>query len=253
MFGLLLGGSPFTRKDGTAFVGRIGEKDSSRTIPLAIGEWAPYTGKNLPEYGTAARIVSAAFRAVDLVPVYTFLPWNRCEYLVKKGEYFASFPYLLIPEREEDFWFSAPLFISSVKILRYTPNLRTNPFVYDGDPASLKAFRVGTTEGTNAVIFPLKAAGVVVEPSRTLDLAIKKLAAGRLDLVIEEEATIRDAVRRLFPGKEALFEFLPEPFLAQREYRLMVSKRYPRAQAILERFNEGLRRIKEQRSHDLGH
>lgn len=249
---LLFGGSPFARHDGTSFVGKIGEKDSSRTIPLAIGEWAPYTGKNLSEYGAASQIVSAAFQAVDLVPVYTFLPWNRCEYLVKKGEFFASFPYLLIPERERDFLFSDPLFVSSIGILRYTPNLRVSSFVYDGNPASLKAFRVGTTEGTNAVIFPLKAAGVVVEPSRTLDLAIKKLAAGRLDLVIEEEATLKDAVHRLFPGKETFFEFLPQPFLAEREYRLMVSKRYPQAQTILERFNEGLRRINGQSSQGLG-
>ena len=248
MFGLLLGGSPFIKQEIPALAGKIGEKNGSRIIPLVIGEWAPYTGKELPEYGTASQIVSAAFRAADLVPMYTFLPWNRCEYLVKKGEYFASFPYLAIPEREEAFWFSEPLFVSSIKILRYIQNLRTNSLVYDGNPASLKTFRVGTTEGTNAVIFPLKAAGVVVEPSRTLDLAIKKLAAGRLDLVIEEEATIMDAVRHLFSGQETLFEFLPQPFLAQREYRLMVSKGYPGAQAILERFNEGLRRIKGQRS-----
>ncbi|MCX7655881.1 MAG: transporter substrate-binding domain-containing protein [Treponemataceae bacterium] len=213
-------------------------------LPLAIGEWSPYTGETLLDHGYASRVVSMAFRASGLVPVYHFFPWNRCEYLVKKGEFFATFPYLKIPEREKDFLFSDPLFVSSVRILRYGPNQRTASFVYDGRPISLRPFRVGTTEGTNAVIYPLKAAGVAVEASRTLDMAVKKLAAGRLDFVVEEEETLRDSLRRLFPHDISSFDFLTTPFLAQQEYRLMVSKRYPGADNFLDRFNEGLRKIK---------
>lgn len=78
------------------------------TLKFAIGEWNPHTGPNLPEYGVVTAVVRKACLEAGLSPTFYFFPWPRAEYLVQKGEFFATFPYLRIPEREDFFIFRTP-------------------------------------------------------------------------------------------------------------------------------------------------
>lgn len=211
------------------------------TVAFAIGEWSPHTGPNLPEYGFVTAIVRKACLEAGLTPTFNFFPWPRAEYFVQKGEFFATFPYLRIPEREDFFYFSDPLFISKLVIVRNKYAKRTAGFTYSGKIEELKPYRTGTTAGTKAVVVPLRSRGVLVEESASLDLALKKLVKGRLDFVIDEYKVIMDASENLFQDQENPIEIIAEPFAENLEYRLMVSKAYPNAQVLLNRFNEGLR------------
>lgn len=79
------------------FIGKASE------IPFATGEWAPFTGKKLPEYGMITEIVSAACSAANLTPQYHFYPWKRAELNVVEGNVFATFPYRKTSKREKLF------------------------------------------------------------------------------------------------------------------------------------------------------
>ncbi len=213
---------------------------AEEVLSFAIGEWAPFTGKELPSFGLISSVVQEACAKAGITPRFDFFPWPRAEYLVKTGRYFATFPYLHIPEREQSFYFSEPLFRSQLIIITMKDNKQTEHFEYGGEPESLKPFRIGTTAGSYAVIYPLKRAGVVIEESNTIDLAIQKLYSGRLDFIIDEYRVAKDAIQRLYAAKEDRFVFLNRPFADQLEYRLLVSKNYPDALEILERLNKAL-------------
>lgn len=213
---------------------------AEEVLSFAIGEWEPFTGKEHSSFGLISSVVQEACAKAGITPRFDFFPWPRAEYLVKIGRYFATFPYLHIPEREQSFYFSEPLFRSQLIIITMKNNKKTEHFEYRGEPESLKSFRIGTTAGSYAVIYPLQRAGVVIEESNTIDLAIRKLYSGRLDFVIDEYRVANNAIQRLYGSKAEEFVFLKRPFADQLEYRLLVSKNYPDAPKILERLNKAL-------------
>lgn len=225
------------------FMIALGLAAQERSVVFAVGEWSPFTSAALPGKGVAAEIVSAACAAAGLRAIIEFYPWNRAEAEVREGRAFATFPYLRIPERESNYFFSAPIFASELAILAHEFNPRTANFEYPGDPASLRGFSVGTTSGTAAVTTPLAAAGVRVEETTELDQSIKKLELGRIDFVIDERTAIDDALTRLFPASSGRFRYSARNFAGKRDYLLLVSKKHPGAPELLERFDSGLRTI----------
>lgn len=216
----------------------------ARELVFAVGEWAPYTSAALPGQGAASEIVSAACAAAGLRAVIEFVPWNRAEAEVLKGRAFATFPYLRMPERDLIYFFSEPLFSSEIAILAHGFSQRTRSFLYDGDPASFRGFVVGTTAGSKAVSAPLEAAGVRVEETAELFLSIRKLAAGRIDFVVDERNAIVHSLRTLVPGESARFRFIERNFSGRMDYRLLVSKEYPDTLELLERFDQGIETIR---------
>jgi polar amino acid transport system substrate-binding protein len=55
------------------------EPSSYKSIKLATGEWAPYTGQNLPEYGKTSAIVTHVLRNMGYQPEFQFMPWSNAE------------------------------------------------------------------------------------------------------------------------------------------------------------------------------
>jgi polar amino acid transport system substrate-binding protein len=74
--------------------------------PLTIlsGQWAPYVGEALPSYGFISQIVTAAFETIEQPISYKWLTWPRREALIKRGRYFASFPYAKTDIRQQNFY-----------------------------------------------------------------------------------------------------------------------------------------------------
>lgn len=219
----------------------IGSVAMAQSIPMSIGEWAPFTGEKLVGSGMAAEIVTAAGKAGSLAPKYSFVPWKRAEADVQGGTSFATFPYQKTAEREGAYLFSDTLFTSGFTIASVTGNAKTKGFAY-GKPADLKGYSVGITAGTDAVKNQLAAAGVTVEESQTPEQLVKKLAAGRIDFAIDDRVVLFLACKA---ETGTAFTFLEKPFGTDSEFRLMVSKKYPDAAGILAKFNAGLAAIKK--------
>jgi polar amino acid transport system substrate-binding protein len=213
-------------------------------LVFAIGEWAPYTGESLPEYGYAAKVVKAACGAAGIRARFEFYPWNRAELRAAEGNAFATFPFVALPERESRFFFSDVLIRSPISILRSAGNESAKAFRYGGDPIAFAGSVVGTTFGSKAVTEPLRRVGVPVEETASVDQSLVKLEKGRIDFVVDERIVLIDAIRRLYPRGADAFVFLERNFLEHREYRVLVSRRHPDARTLLERFNAGLAKIR---------
>ncbi len=219
---------------------------AEEVVPFAVGEWSPYVGASLQDQGSAARAVRNICARAGITPRFDFYPWPRTEIRVQEGRAFATFPFQRIPSREGRFLFSDPLFDSPASILRSRDDPRTASFAYGGRLEEFRPFIVGTTAGTDAIIKVLRRAGVAVEDTSTIDQSLRKLALHRIQFVVEERAVLRDAIRRLYPNQEDRFVFLDRDFLEPRAYLLLVSKKYPGSEALLERFNAALRELRQE-------
>lgn len=76
---------------------------------FTIWEYPPGTSKDLPDYGFFTKIVTEAFRAVDIEVEYVFYPWIRGYGKIVRGELHGSVGYLKTSERDEEVLFSDPI------------------------------------------------------------------------------------------------------------------------------------------------
>lgn len=215
-------------------------------VKFAIGEWEPYTGQQMESQGMVTEIVTAACIAAGLKVEYAFFPWRRAESNVEAGSHFATFPYRITKDRSLKYDFSDTLIRSSNGILFHKGNPRTSHFVY-ANLEDLKDFRIGIIAGADAIRLPLQQIGADVEEVQNVDQNIKKLASARLDCVIDDRPVLFQALRKTY-GSEVDklngFRFSERGFGETTTYCLLVSRKYPNAKALLQKFNAGLKQIK---------
>ncbi len=214
-------------------------------ITFATGEWAPYTGEKIADYGMAAEIVTAACKAVGLHAEYEFFPWKRAERGVSLGTHLGTFPYRELPEREGQFLFSKTLFSSSFAIVMHKKNVNSNMFKYSSID-DFKSYTVGIVTGTDAVRLPLVRMGVRVEEVPGAAQNLRKLAAGRIDFYIDDKAVIHQALKQSFSAEQiAEFAFSENDFGVKNDFKIMISLKYPNSRETLAKIDEGLNRIAE--------
>jgi polar amino acid transport system substrate-binding protein len=209
------------------------------TVVLATGEYSPYVSEALSGGGATSVLVQEIFQGAGLKVDLRFFPWKRVESTLQAGQAFAGFPYSKTEERLAAFGFSEPLYRVRNGIVYCPGNPRTpGPIDYTG-PKSLAGALVGVIAGSFAEP-RLTAAGVMFEESNTVEMGLRKLRAGRIDYYIDDQATLEDTLRRLFPEDSDAFQILPQAFDEEKPNYLMVSRSYPGSEELLRRFNQSL-------------
>jgi polar amino acid transport system substrate-binding protein len=216
-------------------------------VHFATGEWTPYTSDKMPGFGPVAEVVTAACAASGLTASYEFVPWKRAEQEVVDGNVFAAFPYFIIPARTarpDIYAYSDSLFSSVYCVLYYKKNPRTPRPAKFERAEDLRGYTVGVLAGSPIVTTVLDKAGIKYEETTDVEASVAKLVLGRVDFVIEERAVVWEVVKTAFPGQLGDFAFLDRTFTPRQTTHLLVSRKFPRSDALLAKFNEGLRKIK---------
>jgi len=78
-------------------------------LPLATGEWKPFTSAEMEGYGFFTKIITTAFKEAGIDIQYDFYPWKRCEAYIQTGKSFAAFPYSITVKRKTFAYFSDPV------------------------------------------------------------------------------------------------------------------------------------------------
>jgi len=214
-------------------------------LTFAIGEWPPYTGEKIPNFGMVTEIVTAACKAVGLKAEYEFFPWKRAEKNVSIGTYLGTFPYKETKEREGRYLFSETLFSSSFGILMTRKKKTSGGFKYS-KVDDFKNHTVGIVTGTDAIRLPLEKIGVLIEEVPGVEQNLQKLKYGRIDFYIDDKAVISQALNQGYTAEQvAEFAFSENDFGGKNDFKIMISLKYPNSKELTERINEGLRKIKE--------
>lgn len=210
-------------------------------IPLATGEWEPYTGEKLPNFGFIPELVSAVYKEMGITPKYEFVPWKRAEDMIRKGEVFASFPYIKTDERSKEFDFSDEVAVSTF-VLFYHKDFLKEKVVWEKFE-DLAKYSIGGTLGY-WYADPFKQANLNVELVPKEDQNFQKMMKGKIQLIASEELVGLGYIKTLFPNDTAKFDIVSKP-LKQDSLRLMVSRKYANAPDLLAKFNTSLKSIKD--------
>ncbi|WLQ13632.1 transporter substrate-binding domain-containing protein [Hahella aquimaris] len=212
-------------------------------ITLANGEWAPYLSENLKHHGFMSRIVKDAFAEEGIEVDYVFLPWKRGYEDAKEGKFEGTLIWGYNDERAKDFYFSDTVATLGTSLF-YN---KDNPIDWSA-PEDLAKYKVGGIIGYAYGIEELENQGAVkIDRIGNEEGNYKKLAAGRLDIVLEDtEVGIESITRFGFADK-----LIPHPkTLEPRKYSVLISKKTPNAQHLLDAFNRGLKKVIEDGRYD---
>ncbi|EMQ2876637.1 transporter substrate-binding domain-containing protein [Vibrio navarrensis] len=208
----------------------------ANTVRLANGEWAPYQSKSLKHGGYISHLVTEAFAAEGYNVEFVYLPWKRGFEQTQDGELDGSFLWSRNEERAQHFFYS-----DKVLTLKTSLFQRKGAQIMWSKPEDLAKYAIGGVIGYAYGVEDLEKQGVVkISRISDADANYKKLAGGRLDIVLEDSNVGQTTVMRL--GLTDQIEMNDKP-IVERDYFLIVPKKSPRAQEILDAFNRGLAKV----------
>ncbi len=212
-------------------------------LPLATGEWPPYTSKKIEGYGFCTEIITAIVHEMGMKPKYYFYPWKRAEYAIREGRVFGAFPYAVTEERKKEFNYSNLIMENHMVFFYNKKYLKQKPVWLT--LKDLKPYRIGGGIGYSYVS-KLTKAGLKVQYVTLGEQNVEKLYLNRIDLTVFDLIVGWNLIRQLYPHEVEVFGTLDKPFETGNSH-LMISKKYPNSEQLHIRFNRALKRIKEKR------
>jgi polar amino acid transport system substrate-binding protein len=205
----------------------------ARHLSMVATEFPPYTATNVAEQGLVSAIARAAFRAAGYNTSLVIEPWARALAEVKHGTFDVLLAVWHQPEREQYMAFSEPLWTNQIGFF----GLRNKP-INVSNLKALTPYTVGVVRDyANPAEF--EAAGLKKDPSVDDLTNIRKLAAGRLDLVLVDKTLGQFLLRNEARDLAAKLEWR-DPAVASVPLYITISKKSPNYQRSLADFNRGL-------------
>lgn len=212
-----------------AGVAQAGEK-----VVLATLDWEPYVGQNMKNQGYVVEVVTEAFKRGGFDVEIQFHQWSRVVGLAKTGKVDGYFPEYLSEAIKKYATFSAPMPGGPLGFFKAKNN--DIPFNTLED---LKGKKIGVVKGyVNTKEFD-SASFLTKDPAKDDLTNLKKLIAGRLDLVVSDKYVGTYLLQKNLADKADSIEFMAKS-LANPELFLCISNKVDGSDAKLEAYNKGL-------------
>lgn len=217
---------------------------SETTIRITNGEWEPYLSKYSYKYGLASHIVSEAFKLEEITVKWGFYPWKRSYENAKYGQNWdASAVWWPTEEAKKDFFISVPV----VKTSHVFFHLKSYKFDWK-TIEDLKGIQIGFTLGYDYgrnFMRAIKENKINVQTVVTDEQNFKKIFLNRIDIFPNDQIVGYSQLKNIFSEDEVkLFTHHPKEF-GLNTLNLIISKKSKNGKMFLEKFNLGMKKLKE--------
>ena len=207
------------------------------TLRVGLDQWPPFSGKNLPDLGLSADIISTVFKEAGYRTEISILPWSRVENYLKSGDLDVMGNLYHVEDIAKWADNSAPYFQSKIKFVALRErHIRWNTLT------DLAPYEIGVGFGYSFGEPFDHASGLKKRSIPLTANGLQMLLLGRLDLVIDSEEVILYHLQHELAGDAQRFEIL-EPALVVQPISIGVSKNNPRAKQIIGNFNTAFAKL----------
>lgn len=218
--------------------------EDTATIRIGSGEWAPFMGRQLDQGGPANHVVEELFKALGVRTEFIFQPWPNNYHMAKENKVDVISCSWKTAERETFLLYGEPLLSGRVVFVKR----KGDPWTFKG-MASLNGKKVATLPAYGYGDQFMQASNFSREETTDLASALQKLAAGQVDLAIDDELVVHHYLSRVTPGLAGKLEIDTRPVLKFPCY-LVVSKSAPNARDLLDKISGQLRKMKADGSYN---
>ncbi len=209
-------------------------------VVLVSNEYIPYVNTSSKERGFFPDVILAAFAEVDIEAEIQFKPWRRCAMMVEDGSAVGTSPELGTEKRQKYAWFSDPIWQSRHVFFYLKGRMGDYDFTTFED---LKGRLIAGTAG-NYYEDVFRDAGLTMDYAPSEVSGVRKVREMRTEFFVEDELVGWALISRLFPKEKHMFGSTPTPWDSNPQ-SMMVSKKYPGAERLMEQFHVGLKAIRE--------
>lgn len=210
---------------------------NAEKIRLSTLNWEPYIGEKLKDHGFVAELVKKAYASKGYEVELTYLPWARVVAMAKNGNFDGYLPEYYSESLKTDFLISNPYPGGPLVFFKRKDTKITFKSLSDLKPYSIGVVRgyLNTIEFDNASFLKKD----VVRDDLT---NIKKLTAGRIDLMVADKFVGYHLIETQYPKARDKLDVV-EPVLEEKQLYLCISKKTPLATKKLNAFNSGLKQL----------
>lgn len=213
-------------------------------LRLVSDRWPPYTDAKMPGGGLAVHLVSSVLTRAGYSIEYSEVPWPRALYGVQNGEYDVLVDAWYNAEREKYGHYSEPYLVNRVRVLKRTDS----PIAFER-MADLYPYRFAVVRGYSYSPEFNGDKRLHKVPVLNFANAALMVAAGRVELTLEDELTASYQLNHELRDVRDKLEFLPKP-LSENPLYILVSRSNPKHAKIVEDFNRELAKMRADGSYD---
>lgn len=213
-------------------------------LRLVADSWPPFTDTSMPGGGLATSIVTTALTRAGYAIEFEEVPWARALMGVGEGRYDVLINAWYNDERTLIGQFSGAYLVNRIRLLKREGEAFSYARQSDLYPYTIAVVRdyayspeFDSDERLNKV------------PVRSFSSAVRMLAAGRVNLAVEDEYVARyNLQREPQPVREGVA--FVDPPLSENSLHILVSLKHPEHQKIVARFEKAIATMKADGSYD---
>jgi polar amino acid transport system substrate-binding protein len=214
------------------------------TLRMAGDDWAPYADTSLLNGGLATDLISTALGRAGYATEYEQVPWARAVHGLSEGRYDILINAWYSDERTRIGQFSANYLTNRLRFIK-----RKNTEIDYQTLAQLHPHSIAVVRGYAYSPAFDNDPDLKKVPVANFSTAVRMLAAGRVDLTVEDEYAARIALSRESQETRDAVEFLPTS-LAENTLHILVSLKNPDHDKIVSSFDREISAMKADGSYD---
>ncbi|RMQ46587.1 Solute-binding family 3 protein [Pseudomonas cichorii] len=216
----------------------IAPAGASETLRLVADPWPPFTDSTLINGGLATDLVRTALGRAGYQTLYEQVPWARAMYGIAEGRNDVLINAWFNEERTRVGQFSAEYLVNRVRFLK-----RKDAVIDTSNPAQLHRYIIAVVRGY--AYYPAFDNDPALKkvPVHSFSMAANMLAAGRVDLALEDEYVARYNLANEPDEVRDRVEFLPDS-LNENSLHILVSLKNPRHAQIVADFDREIAAMK---------
>ncbi len=212
-------------------------------IAVVMGEWPPYTSRNLTHHGVTGRIISESFALSGIKVKFQFPPWNKAYVSAETGNRDVAGVWFHSQERQKEFYYSDAIGESS----HYFFHLKGSSLNWN-NVDGLQEIRVGRKTNTVEVDEFLAGKTTKILKVHHVDSdrqAFQLMYLKQIDIYPQDILVSYFVLQQLYtPEQIQSFTYHPKPF-KQISIHLLFLKELNSSQRLLKTFNKGLQDLKK--------
>lgn len=217
----------------------LGAPVMAEHLRLAGNPWPPFTDGQLANGGLAVDLVSTALRRAGHTTEYVEVPWARVLRGLQLGDYDVAVAAWYSAERTHYGLFSEPYLVNRVRFLR-----RTGMPIEFTDLDSLRPYSIAVVRGYSYDAAFDAAQQLSKVPVLEFAMGARMLAAGRVQLTLEDELVVQYHLNRDLQEIRASVEFIEAP-LSENNLHILVRRSHPLHQQLVHDFNRNMAGMRE--------
>ncbi|SHN10111.1 polar amino acid transport system substrate-binding protein [Pseudomonas asturiensis] len=232
------------RAMGFLLVLTMASASAAEKLRIVADPWPPFTDALLLNGGLATDIVSTALRRAGYTTVYEQVPWARAMLGVSEGRHDVLIAAWFSEDRTRIGQFSTEYLVNRVRLLK-----RRDSTIQTPTQEQLRAYVIAVVRGyAYSAAFDNDALLKKI-PVQSFSMAIRMLAAARVDLTLEDEYVARYNLALEAEDVRNNVEFLPGS-LSENGLHILVSLKNPKHAEIVAHFDREIAAMKADGSYD---